>query len=354
MKTPSFILSISFLLSNLYHHSGVAHDVSEDHQHDEANHIHYDNDESFYHIHFDHDHDDHEHHHHDHTYRGLRMKEMSTPMEVGNHTYASKQEFIESGHRCAAKKPSRKKMKESNEKLTQWMTDNKHRMDQTTNVEVQTYFHVITSGRTGAISNATLKSQLSVLNDLYKAHGFSFKLIKTTRTNNANWYRAGLGSSTATAMFQKLRVGGASTLNIYFNGAGGYLGYATLPTDYVDSPVRDGVVVASGSVPGGSITYYNEGKTLVHEVGHWLGLLHTFQTDHFSGNACLGNGDYVPDTPRQRYPTEGCPVRKDTCPRSGGVDMVSNFMDYSDDVCLTTFTTGQKNRMHAMWDSYRA
>jgi hypothetical protein len=34
--------------------------------------------------------------------------------------------------------------------------------------------------------------------------------------------------------------------------------------------------------------------------------------------------------------------------------MVSNFMDYSDDVCLTKFTTGQKNRMHAMWDNYRA
>ena len=347
MKTSSIVISIGFLVSNLCYRSVGAHDVSDGLHHGEVDHhFHFDVAESIENAHFDHD--------HDHSYRGLRMKEVSAPMDVGNHTYASKHEFIHGGHRCGSKKSSRKKVKESNEKLSKWMTDNKHRMDQASNVEVKTYFHVITSGSSGAISDATLTSQLSVLNNVYKSYGFSFKLIKTTRTNNASWFSAGLGSSTASSMFKNLRVGGASTLNVYFNRAGGYLGYASLPIDYDDFPGEDGVVVASGSVPGGSIRYYNEGKTLVHEVGHWLGLLHTFQTDHISGNACFGNGDFVSDTPRQRYPTAGCPSRQDTCPRSSGLDMVSNFMDYSDDVCLTTFTTGQNDRMRAMWDTYRA
>ena len=346
MKVSSIILSVALLWNNA--HSGTAHE----HHHDLADHHHH-------HHHHHHNHDeaiDHSHFHHDHdyAYRGLRVKDLLAPMNIGNHTYASKHEFIRSGHRCGSRKASGEKLSEMREKLSQWMTDSKHRMDQTTNVVVSTYFHIITSGRTGAISNATITSQLSVLNTWYKAYGFSFKLVKTTRTSNTGWYNAVSGSSAEAAMFKKLRVGGSSTLNVYFNAADGYLGYATLPVYYDSYPKDDGVVIASGSVPGGSLTSYNQGKTLVHEVGHWLGLSHTFDTDHSSGNGCNGNGDFVSDTPKQRYPTEGCPARQDSCPLSSGLDMVSNFMDYSDDACMSKFTTGQKNRMRAMWDAYRA
>ena len=96
----------------------------------------------------------HFHHDHDYAYRGLRVKDLLAPMNIGNHTYASKHEFIRSGHRCGSRKASGEKLSEMREKLSQWMTDSKHRMDQTTNVVVSTYFHIITSGRTGAISNA--------------------------------------------------------------------------------------------------------------------------------------------------------------------------------------------------------
>ena len=360
MKSFSIVISVAVAVNIAYHHHVVtAYEVDDAHHPDDLHshdHHYFDSDyediqnHHHYHHHMDHDMQDHT----DHDHRGLRLHETPTPMDIGNHTYASKYDFIRSGHRCGSRKPSRKKVKESNDRLSKWMTDEKHRMDQTTNIVIPTYFHVITSGKTGTISNSTLKNQLQVLNDLYKTYGFSFRLVKTTRTNNRSWYYATIGSTAETNMFKKLRVGGASTLNVYFNDASGNLGYAALPMYYDDKPVQDGVVVLSGSVPGGSVTYYNEGKTLVHEVGHWLGLLHTFDTNHISRNGCLGNGDFVSDTPRQRYPTMGCPVRQDSCPNSGGLDMVSNFMDYSDDVCLTKFTTGQKNRMHAMWDTYRA
>ena len=101
----------------------------------------------------------------------------------------------------------------------------------------------------------------------------------------------------------------------------------------------DGCNVLAGSMPGGGLVGYEMGKTAVHEVGHWFGLMHTFQD-----NSCTAGdpGDYIDDTPQESVSTDGCPsqegVVKDSCPGSPGVDPVNNFMDYSNDEWLVLFS----------------
>ena len=89
------------------------------------------------------------------------------------------------------------------------------------------------------------------------------------------------------------------------------------------------------------------GDTLTHEVGHWLYLAHTFE------GGCSGNGDGVDDTPAVKEPNYGCPRNINSC-SGGGNDLIENFMDYTDDDCMDSFTNGQFERALAAWERYRA
>ncbi|KAJ8521046.1 hypothetical protein ONZ45_g2215 [Pleurotus djamor] len=207
--------------------------------------------------------------------------------------------------------------------------------------------------------DAQISQQISVLNTDYNTSGISFTLASTTRTVNADWFSRSAPPPNSTyqdAMKAALKVGDAKSLNIYTVGfdkiegedaEGGLLGYSTIPAEYENNPVNDGVVILYSTLPGGSTQGFNMGRTLTHEVGHWLGLYHTFE------GGCTGPGDYVDDTPAEAYSSQGCPRDRDTCPDELGDDPITNYMDYSVDSCMDHFTPGQASRMKAQVEVFR-
>jgi hypothetical protein len=193
-----------------------------------------------------------------------------------------------------------------------------------------------------------IQDQMTVLNNAFSTWGWSFTLVATSRTTNATWYTMGPGTSAEAQAKNALRQGSADDLNIYSANPGGLLGWATFPQNYPSQPKNDGVVILYSSLPGGSAAPYNLGDTATHEVGHWMGLFHTFQ-----GGCGKKKGDLVDDTPSERSPAFGCPTGRDSCRGSDGLDPITNFMDYSDDACMFEFSSGQDARMDALFTTYR-
>lgn len=216
---------------------------------------------------------------------------------------------------------------------------------------INVYVHNIHAASGGTLPTSTqVSNQIQVLNDAYP--GYHFVLAGTTNTNNSSWYTC-TGGSCETQMKNALHQGTADDLNIYFNNMGsGLLGWATFPWDYSGSPNMDGVVILYSSVPGGTAAPYNEGDTATHEVGHWMGLYHTFQ------GGCkrqASQGDGVGDTPAEKSAAFGCPVGRNTCTGNQypGLDPITNFMDYTDDSCMFEFSAGQNSRINSAWNTYR-
>lgn len=200
------------------------------------------------------------------------------------------------------------------------LTDAKILAEQTRTVQV--VWHVIHSGSAGNLSDAAISRQIDTLNSDYEPYGFAFDLNSTNRVDNARWFKnITPDTNLQDQMKSSLRQGDAGVLNLYsVDFSNGLLGYSSFPWDVQSNLVNDGIVFQYSTVPGGSETGYNLGKTATHEVGHWLGLYHVFQ------GGCDSPGDYVDDTPPQSDATNGCPTGQDSCP-GGGVDSIHNYME---------------------------
>jgi hypothetical protein len=238
-------------------------------------------------------------------------------------------------------------------------------------IKVRTFVHIIKSSTgEGHVTREQLRRQMEVINRGYAgatsryaaSTPFRFHIVDVDVTRKDAWYNWTLNEDgTEPAAMQQakraLHRGGYKALNIYIAGLGsGLLGYANYPGT---SPLKlDGLVILNESMPGGDAAPYNRGDTATHEIGHWLGLFHTFE------NGCMPPGDYVKDTPYQDdgenifycgdWEGDGSTTVPDnTCPQPGK-DPVHNFMSYGDDLCLDRFTPGQAKRQVQAWFAFRA
>ncbi|WP_055442187.1 zinc metalloprotease [Lacinutrix himadriensis] len=222
-------------------------------------------------------------------------------------------------------------------------------------ISIPVNVHVVYSNSQENISDNQINAQMNVLNDDFRASNndinqvpsefsglvadseINFTLANTFRHSNAT--AAWSTNDAVKAAYPP--VSPSTHLNIWVcNISGGILGYAQFPGG---PSATDGVVVLYSSLPGGSAAPYNEGRTLTHEVGHYLNLRHIW------GDGRCNRDDFVTDTPSSDGANYGCPSYPTVNCRT--TDMTMNYMDYVDDSCMYMFSDGQKSRMRTIFEA---
>jgi Pregnancy-associated plasma protein-A/PKD domain len=224
------------------------------------------------------------------------------------------------------------------------------------------------------ISDLQVDSQLSAMNSYFSSYGLKFCLATKVgptlinginHINNSTLTDHDINTEQSALVNTANLFSGNNYLRIWvvksINGpTSGILGYSMFPNS---STIFDGIVMkydALGDVsvyPNGVyIPSYDKGKALVHEVGHYLALYHTFEQScaGMNSSTCYVEGDRICDTPPVNAPNFTCTNGINTCSEVPDLpDSIHNFMDYGDDLCATEFTIGQKERMFNVLNIYR-
>jgi len=288
------------------------------------------------------------------------------PFTLDGVTYEDQAAFIASGGRCGTIAHGRPAPTPSTKEIRRSIVENRI----AAGGEIPVAFHVISGPRgEGDVPEEWLDAQIVALNRAYAGRdysgnvvpgaantGYTFTKASVNRIRSSQWFRMAPGSRAEFVAKTTLNVYPPGTLNLYTCRPGHrLLGWATFPWELADNQNMDGVVIHYASLPGGPLAPYNLGGTAIHEVGHWIGLLHTFQDGcgDESETGCKETGDRVCDTPGEANATFGCPIGLDTCP-GPGQDPIHNYMDYTDDACYDNFTAGQDARADFMMATYRS
>lgn len=293
---------------------------------------------------------------------------------------------VENEEALQSKFPKRATNKEFENWLASKIVANKASFSQRSVTAVKTVpiiFHIITDGSgTDNVSQTLINAQISQLNiDFANLAGSSYSVAADTELQFCAAVVDPNGNDLTEAGINRITTyGDDSVANTYIentvkpntqwdptkymnvwvfsnitSNVGDLLGYAQFPSTSGLTGLNsnggdantDGIAIIASSVgstanpnPAGGV--YARGRTLTHEAGHFFGLRHIW------GDGDCSDDDYCDDTPNASGETTGCPSGKDSCPSSAGNDMIENYMDYSNDTCLNTFTTDQKARITAV------
>ena len=239
-------------------------------------------------------------------------------------------------------------------------------------VRIPVVVHVVWNTATQNISDAQIQSQITVLNNDFRALNTDISQVPTVwqslagdaeiefslatqdpdnnPTNGITRQQTTVTSFSSDDKVKSSATGGVDAwptdryLNLWVcQLSGGLLGYAQFPGG---PTTTDGVVVTHSGfgTTGTAAAPFNLGRTATHEIGHWLNLNHIWGDD---GTGCSGS-DNVTDTPNQGGPNYGNPSFPHiSCNNGPNGDMFMNYMDYVDDNSMVMFSIGQIARMDA-------